>query len=446
MDAGPRAHDGRGKSQARRGGVMSEAIRDLVNGVANGSLSDDEVIDWLHGVFEDGLSEADTIALTEAMRDSGEVLEWGSEIANLVVDKHSTGGVGDKASIVLAPALAACGLKVPMISGRGLGHTGGTLDKLESIPGLSVERTADEIRQQVERIGVAMVGQTDALVPADRRMYALRDITGTVASVPLITSSIVSKKAAEGLSALVLDVKFGRAAFMVERADATGLARSMVDAANGMGIATKAVLTTMDQPLGCAVGNSLEILESVETLCGNGPEDLEELVCVQGGLLLEATGLAEDMQTGALMIHDSLQDGSAFERFCKMVEAQGGATSIFDSDASLMRGLGLMDPGLLTTELCASANGWVEDIDAMALAEACLEMGAGRKQLDDEIDRAVGAILEVQVGDRLEEGEPWVVLYHRDEIPRARLEGLLGAITLSDEEVGAVSRITEAIE
>ena len=425
---------------------MSEAIRDLVSGVANGSLSDDEVIDWLHGVFEGGLSEADTIALTEAMRDSGEVLEWGSEIANLVVDKHSTGGVGDKTSIVLAPALAACGLKVPMISGRGLGHTGGTLDKLESIPGLSVERTADEIRQQVERIGVAMVGQTDALVPADRRMYALRDVTGTVASVPLITSSIVSKKAAEGLSALVLDVKFGRAAFMVERADATVLARSMVDAANGMGIATKAVLTTMDQPLGCAVGNSLEILESVVTLCGNGPEDLEELDCVQGGLLLEATGRAEDMQTGALMIHDSLQDGSAFERFCEMVEAQGGATSIFDSDASLMRGLGLMDPELLTTELCASANGWVEDIDAMALAEVCLEMGAGREQLDDEIDRAVGAILEVQVGDRLEEGEPWVVLYHRDEIPRARLEGLLGAITLSDEEVGAVSRITEAIE
>jgi len=425
---------------------MSEAIRDLVSGVANGSLSDDEVIDWLRGVFEGGLSEADTIALTEAMRDSGEVLEWGSEIANLVVDKHSTGGVGDKASIVLAPALAACGLKVPMISGRGLGHTGGTLDKLESIPGLSVERTADEIRQQVERIGVAMVGQTDTLVPADRKMYALRDVTGTVASVPLITSSIVSKKAAEGLSALVLDVKFGRAAFMVERADATGLARSMVETANGMGIATKAVLTTMDQPLGCAVGNSLEILESVETLCGNGPEDLEELVCVQGGLLLEVTGLAEDMQTGALMIHDSLQDGSAFERFCEMVGAQGGATSIFDSDASLMRGLGLMDPGLLTTELCASANGWVEDIDAMALAEVCLEMGAGREQLDDEIDRAVGAILEVQVGDRLEEGEPWVVLYHRDEIPRARLEGLLGAITLSDEEVGAVSRITEAIE
>ena len=425
---------------------MSKAIHDLVRGVVNGSLSDDEVIHWLRAVFEGGLSEEDTIALTEAMRDSGEVLEWGSEIANLVVDKHSTGGVGDKVSIVLAPALAACGLSVPMISGRGLGHTGGTLDKLESIPGLSVERSADEIRQQVERLGVAMVGQTDALVPADRRMYALRDVTGTVASIPLITSSIVSKKAAEGLSALILDVKFGRAAFMVERADAAELARSMVDVANGMGISTRAVLTTMDQPLGCAVGNSLEVLESVETLCGNGPEDLEELVCVQGGLLLEATGLADGMQTGALMIHDSLQDGSALECFRKMVEAQGGDASILESDASLMRGLGLMDPDLLTTELCAGADGWVKDIDAMVIAEACLGMGAGRKELGDEIDRAVGAILEAQVGDRLEEGEPWVVLYHRDEVAPQTLEDLLGAITLSDEEVKPVSRIAEMIE
>jgi len=425
---------------------MSKAIHDLVRGVVNGSLSDDEVIHWLRAVFEGGLSEEDTIALTEAMRDSGEVLEWGPEIANLVVDKHSTGGVGDKVSIVLAPALAACGLRVPMISGRGLGHTGGTLDKLESIPGLSVERSADEIRQQVERLGVAMVGQTDALVPADRRMYALRDVTGTVASIPLITSSIVSKKAAEGLSALVLDIKFGRAAFMVERADAAELARSMVDVANGMGISTRAVLTTMDQPLGCAVGNSLEVLESVETLCGNGPEDLEELVCVQGGLLLEATGLADGMQTGALMIHDSLQDGSALECFRKMVEAQGGDASILESDASLMRGLGLMDPDLLTTELCAGADGWVKDIDAMVIAEACLGMGAGRKELGDEIDRAVGAILEAQVGDRLEEGEPWVVLYHRDEVAPQTLEDLLGAITLSDEEVKPVSRIAEMIE
>ena len=425
---------------------MSEAIRDLVQGVVDGSLSDDELTDWLRGVYDKGLTEPETIALTEAMRDSGDILEWGPEISGLIVDKHSTGGVGDKVSLVLAPALAACGLRVPMISGRGLGHTGGTLDKLESIPGFKVDVSTAALREQVDRIGVAMVGQSDALVPADRRMYALRDVTGTVASIPLIASSIVSKKAAEGLSALVLDVKFGRAAFMVGRERAEGLARSMVDAANGMGIRTTAVLTSMEHPLGCAIGNSLEVLESVETLCGSGPEDLEELICVQGGILLHATGLAEDARTGAVMIHDSLQDGSAFERFRLMVEAQGGDASILDSDASLMRGLGLMDPDLNTTELSVGGTGWVEDIDAMAIARVCLGLGAGRVRLGDSVDRAVGVILEAQVGDRLEEGEPWMVLYHRNEVDRATLENLLGSITLSDEEVRPESRIEEVFE
>ena len=425
---------------------MSEAIRDLVQGVVDGSLSDDELTDWLRGVYDEGLAEPEIIALTEAMRDSGDVLEWSPDISELIVDKHSTGGVGDKVSLVLAPALAACGLRVPMISGRGLGHTGGTLDKLESIPGFRVEISTDELRGQVNRIGVAMVGQSDALVPADCRMYALRDVTGTVASIPLITSSIVSKKAAEGLSALVLDVKFGRAAFMVERERAEELARSMVDAANGMGIRTTAVLTSMEHPLGCAIGNSLEVLESVETLCGSGPEDLEELVCVQGGILLHATGLAEDAQTGAVMIHDSLQDGSAFERFRLMVEAQGGDASILDSDASLMRGLGLMDPNLNTTELSVGESGWVEGIDAMAIARVCLGLGAGRIRLGDSVDRAVGVILEAQVGDRLEEGEPWMVLYHRNEVDRSTLEGLLDSITLSNEEIRPESRIAEVFE
>jgi thymidine phosphorylase len=425
---------------------MSEAIQDLVQGVVDGSLSDDELTDWLRGVYDEGFTESETIALTEAMRDSGDILEWDSGISKLIVDKHSTGGVGDKVSLVLAPALAACGLMVPMISGRGLGHTGGTLDKLESIPGLRVEMSSEGIRQQVESIGVAMVGQSDDLVPADQRMYALRDVTGTVASIPLITSSILSKKAAEGLSAMVLDVKFGRAAFMVERARAVELARSMVDVANGMGIRTTAVLTSMQHPLGCAIGNSLEIFESVETLCGSGPEDLEELVCVQGGLLLHATGLVEDPQTGAVMIHDSLQDGSAFERFRLLVEAQGGDVSIFDSDASLMRGLGLMDSNLNTTELSVGTTGWVEDIDAMAIARVCSGLGAGRARLGDSVDRAVGAILEVQVGDYLEKGEPWMVLYHRDEVDRGTIEEMLGSITLSEEEVEVGSRIEEMFD
>ena len=236
---------------------MSDSIADMVNGVVDGSLNDEQVIDFLQKIFDEGLDEESTIKLTESMRDSGRVLSWPKEWSHLVVDKHSTGGVGDKVSIVLAPALAACGLKVPMISGRGLGHTGGTLDKLESIAGFRVDLSIDEMLEQVEQIGLAMVGQTDALVPADRRMYALRDVTNTIASIPLITSSIVSKKAAEGLSSLVLDVKHGRAAFMQEREQAEALSQSMADVANGMGISTSVVLSAMDQPLGCAIGNAL---------------------------------------------------------------------------------------------------------------------------------------------------------------------------------------------
>ena len=422
---------------------MSEEISDLVEGVIDGSISDADLISWLKQVHSEGISEADTIALTEAMRDSGETLSWDSEVSELIVDKHSTGGVGDKVSLILAPALAACGLKVPMISGRGLGHTGGTLDKLESIPGFSVELDSKQIQTQVLEIGLAMVGQTERLVPADRRMYALRDVTGTIDSIPLITSSIVSKKAAEGLSALVLDVKFGRAAFMVEQDKAIELAESMVAASRGMGVATTAVLSSMDAPLGCAIGNSLEVLESVETLCGNGPSDLEELVCIQGGLLLHSTGLAEDRDSGALMIHDSLHDGSALERFRMMVKAQGGDTSILDSDSSLMAGLGLIDSELNATSLCVAESGWVCEIEALSIALACQRMGAGRLELGDSIDRAVGAILEVRVGDRIESGESWITLYHRDEIGRSTVEGLIGSIVLSDEELESGSRIHE---
>mgnify|MGYP000665429369 FL=1 len=424
---------------------MSADIGRFVEGVTNDSLTDDEVVAWLRGVFEDGLDSAQTVALTEAMRDSGEILEWPADWAHLVVDKHSTGGVGDKVSIPLAPALAACGLKVPMISGRGLGHTGGTLDKLESIAGFRVNLSTDEVRGQVERIGLAMVGQTENLVPADRRMYALRDVTGTVASLPLITSSIVSKKAAEGLTALVLDVKHGRAAFMVEREQAEALARSMVEVANGMGIQTTAVLSTMDQPLGCAVGNALEIVESVETLCGRGPHDLEELVCVQGGLLLTGAGLAEDMVAGALLIHNSLNDGSAFERFLQMVAAQGGSPSDFDTDASLLRSLGLLDTSLLSTEIFAESAGRISDIDALAVAHACLDLGSGRKKLNDTVDAQVGAILEVQKGDEVESGDPLIAIYHRGTLPEGMSENLSSAFTIQSDEVDVQSRITDII-
>ena len=424
---------------------MSDSIADIVNGVVDGSLSDELVIDWLRNIFENGLDENSTIFLTKAMRDSGKVLAWPKDWSHLVVDKHSTGGVGDKVSIILAPALAACGLKVPMISGRGLGHTGGTLDKLESIAGFRVDLSINELQKQVGEIGFAMVGQTDSLVPADRRMYALRDVTGTVASIPLITSSIVSKKAAEGISALVLDVKYGRAAFMTEREQAEALSQSMADAANGMGIATSVVLSTMDQPLGCAVGNALEIVESVETLCGRGPHDLEELVCVQAGILLAASGIAENMEEGALMIHNSLNDGSAFTKFLDMVEAQGGNRNDFASDHAMLSSLGLLGDNLLSTEIYTEKKGWIKDIDAMSIALACLKLGSGRKTLTDSIDHAVGAIIEAQVGDEVEIGDPLIVIYHREELPDGLSEKISSAFSVSLEQVRVESRISQII-
>lgn len=424
---------------------MSDSIADMVNGVVDGSLNDEQVIDFLQKIFYEGLDEDSTIKLTESMRDSGRVLSWPKEWSHLVVDKHSTGGVGDKVSIVLAPALAACGLKVPMISGRGLGHTGGTLDKLESIAGFRVDLSIDEMREQVEQIGLAMVGQTDSLVPADRRMYALRDVTNTIASIPLITSSIVSKKAAEGLSSLVLDVKHGRAAFMQEREQAEALSQSMADVANGMGISTSVVLSAMDQPLGCAIGNALEIVESVETLCGRGPHDLEELVCVQGGILLEASGIVDDMNEGALMIHNCLNDGSAFTKFLEMVDSQGGDRDDFASDYSMLSSLGLLDDNLLSTEIYVDKNGWIDDIDAMSIALACLELGSGRKVLTDTVDHSVGAIIEAQLGDEVDIGDTLIVIYHRNELPKGLSESVCSAFSISPEPVDLESRITQII-
>ena len=419
------------------------SIDEFIGGIVDGNIPDDEVITWLRNVYERGLSESETVILTESMRDSGDVLRW--EEPQAIVDKHSTGGVGDKVSIPLAPALAACGLKVPMISGRGLGHTGGTLDKLESIPGLRVSLDAEEIIDQVNEIGLAMVGQTQGLVPADRRLYALRDVTGTVASVPLITSSIVSKKAAEGISSLVLDVKFGKAAFMKSRGSALELAKSMVGVSRGMGISTAAILSTMDQPIGYSIGNSLEVLESVETLCGRGPADLEELVCVLGGILLKSSGLSHDLEEGASRIQDSLYDGTAFKKFLAMVDSQGGDTGIFENDSSLMGGLGILDGDLYSTTMETDESGWVSDIDAMSVAEACLEMGAGRKSLDDEIDRGVGVVLEVQVGDHLEKGDVWATIYHREGQVVEVVEMLKGAIGITDSEPTVESRISEVI-
>ncbi len=433
----------------QNGSVDSKNIQDFVEKI----ISENEEIRWddfqieqvLRSIFEYGIGPEQTAILTDSMRYSGRCLEWPEEWKHLVVDKHSTGGVGDKVSIPLAPALAACGLKVPMISGRGLGHTGGTLDKLESLPGFNVQLSIEDVLDQVSDIGVSMVGQTDDLVPADRRMYAIRDVTGTVASIPLITSSIVSKKAAESLQALVLDVKYGKAAFMKNKDDAEELAKSMVDASNRCGITTSAVLTTMDHPIGCAIGNSLEILESIEAMRGNGPWDLEELICSQGGELLHATGIVENAELGFVKIQDSLHDGSALQYFIEMATSQGVDVSIFDSEHSLCLALGLLDSKLSTTEIRSSSTGIVSDIDAMELALVALELGAGRKKIGDIIDHAVGFLLEVELGENIDEGEIWITVHHRGELEELMIDRIRKSIQIIDTDFEPESRVEEWI-
>ena len=422
---------------------MLISISDFIEGVVDGSLADDEIILWLKEVYENGMSDSEVAELTIMMRDSGVTLDWGGNTK--VGDKHSTGGVGDKVSIPLAPCLAACGLSVPMISGRGLGHTGGTLDKLESIPGFNTDIDNDSLRRQVDRIGLAIIGQKSDLVPADKRLYSLRDVTGTVASIPLITSSIISKKAAEGITSLVLDVKFGRAAFMESIESARGLAESMVGVSKELGISTIAVLSSMNRPIGYSVGNSLEILESVETMLGRGPADLEELVCVLGGLLLESSGISNDFDEGASMILDSLYDGSAFKKFVEMTVSQGGSADLFESEISLLEGLGLLDRSLSSNTVEAVEGGWIEDIDAMSIAKICLEMGAGRLSLGDEIDHQVGVAMEVQVGDIVEKGDILATVYHREGDISQILDRLEAAFEFSDNEPEVHSRIVEVI-
>ena len=427
------------------GTVSPTEIQSFVNHVvANSSKErwdDSQVESVLKAIFIHGLNPEATASLTDSMRYSGRCLEWPQEWKHLVVDKHSTGGVGDKISIPLAPALTACGLKVPMISGRGLGHTGGTLDKLESLPGFDVQLSIEEILAQVEDIGIAMVGQTDDLVPADRRLYSIRDVTGTIASVPLITSSIISKKAAESLSALVLDVKYGKAAFMAEKEDAQKLAKAMVDASNRCGIQTSAVLTTMDHPIGCAIGNALEVLESIETMRGNGPWDLEELVCAQGGALLHATGKSDTLENGFVMIQDSLHDGSALKCFIQMAISQGVNASVFDSEHSLCQSLGLLDSSLNSTEISSQTDGTVTDIDAMVLALVALDLGAGRREIGDKIDSAVGFILDVELGQEIMQGDTWVTVHHRGELEQYNRERIELAIQIGKNEFQPPSRI-----
>jgi pyrimidine-nucleoside phosphorylase len=373
-----------------------------------------------------GLSPAELAALTDAMLDSGDQLRFdGFPMPR--VDKHSTGGVGDKVSLLLAPMVASCGVAVPMMSGRGLGHTGGTLDKLESIPGMRTGLSLADARAQIERIGCAMLGQTPEIAPADRKLYALRDVTGTVESIPLISASIMSKKLAEGLNGLVLDVKTGSGAFIPDPDLALELATTMIGLGEARGCPTVALLTAMDRPLGRACGHSLEVEESLEGLQGRGPDDLMEVTYALGVEMLLLAGAAKDRPDARRRLEDSVRSGRALETFGRIIEAQGGNRAVVD-DPALLPQAGAVEV------FRAPRSGTVATVEPRRVGRAILELGGGRVRIEDQIDPAVGFVVTVKPGDEVRAGDPIASVFARDNGSIERgLAALDEAIVIGDE-------------
>jgi pyrimidine-nucleoside phosphorylase len=388
----------------RDGGTLSAVeIRGLVRGYVSGDVPDYQMSAFLMAVVLRGMDESETVALTRAFIDSGETIDL-SSIPGIKVDKHSTGGVGDKISLILAPLVAAAGVPVPMMAGRGLGHTGGTLDKLESIPGFSTQLSESAFQDQLASVGCAIIGQSERIVPADRKVYALRDVTGTVPSIPLICASILSKKKAEGTDALVLDVKLGRGAFFRERDETMRLAESLVRLGNSLGLRTRALLTAMDQPLGRTVGNRLEVLESIEVLRGGGPEDVRDLTLALGAEMLVLAAKARTQEEGLPVLAGLLDSGAAWKKFIEMVKAQGG-------DVSFVEHPDRWPKARYEIPVPCPADGWVASIDALAVGVLCVDLGAGRTRKEDTIDPSAGAVLLKKTGDRVGKGETLAVLH-----------------------------------
>jgi thymidine phosphorylase len=409
----------------RDGGRLSEeAIATLVAGITDGALSDAQVGALAMAIFVRGMEASERVALTLAMRDSGRRLEW--ELGRPVIDKHSTGGVGDKVSLILAPVLAACGGAVPMISGRGLGHTGGTLDKLDAIPGYDSTPPVEGIRAAVRAAGCAIVGQTADLAPADRRLYAIRDATGTVESLTLIVASILSKKLAAGLDALVLDVKTGSGAFFPERDDAQALAEALVEVAGGAGLKATALLTDMDQVLGATAGNALEVRESVDVLTGAAhPERLVEVTLALAGSVLAASGLAPDEAAGREAASRALADGTAAERFGAMVSALGGPADFVERAAAHLPSAPVVRP------VAPERPGVVTAMDCRAMGLLVTALGGNRAREDDVVDPAVGLSHVAAVGDAVGPDAPLAMVHARgDAAAEAAAAALRSAVTV----------------
>lgn len=411
----------------RNGDALSkEELEYFVMGYIRGDVREYQMSAFLMAVYFKGMTVEETVALTDVMLHSGEVIDL-STIPGRKVDKHSTGGVGDKVSLILVPIVAACGVPVPMISGRGLGHTGGTLDKLESIPGFRTNLSVSEYKQIVGDVGAVLIGQTDHIAPADKKMYALRDVTATVASVPLIAGSIMSKKLAEGIDALVLDVKTGNGAFMQEYDDAVALAKALVSIGTGVGKETIGFITDMNQPLGTAVGNWLEVLESVECLRGKNVPDLMEVTYVLGGAMLHLGGKADSIEEGMKLCHSAVWSGKAYEKFLQIVERQGGDV------------LYLKQPELypvmsrFAREVKSTTSGYVTGFETLRIGMISTELGAGRQHVDDMIDPKAGIVFRKKVGDKVEKGETLAIVYtDKERALESALSDLTSAIRIGE--------------
>jgi len=412
----------------RDGGALKpETIEAFVSGITDGTVTDAQIAAMAMAVFFNGLDADETVALTLAMRDSGDVLSW-TGLDKPVCDKHSTGGVGDNVSLMLAPIAAACGLAVPMISGRGLGHTGGTLDKMDSIPGYTTQPDNALFRKAVQEAGCAIIGQTADLAPADKRFYGVRDVTATVENIQLITASILSKKLAAGLGSLVLDVKFGNGAFMAGFDDARELAKTLVRVANGAGTQTTALMTDMNEPLASAAGNAVEVTNAVEFLTGAHRDPrLETVTLALAAEMLVVSGVEEDPAMALSRTHEALDNGRAAEMFGRMVTVLGGPADFVEKHD------GYLEKAPLTAAVEAPRAGHVQTIDTRAVGVAVVELGGGRRRREDAIDHAVGVTGLKPVGAKLEQGEPLAVVHARDEAAlEAARQAVLDAYAMAE--------------
>ena len=410
--------------QKKRDGLKhsEEEIRYIVKNYVEGHIPDYQMSAWMMAVCFQGLDKEETAWLTKEMMYSGDIVDL-SGIEGVSVDKHSTGGVGDKTSLVLCPMVAACNLKVAKMSGRGLGHTGGTLDKLESIDNINLYLTQDEFVKQVNDIGFALIGQSGKLVPADKKMYALRDVTATVSCIPLIASSIMSKKLASGADVILLDVKYGEGAFMKTKEDATILAKTMIEIGASLGKNIRAALSNMNQPLGNAIGNSLEVIEAIETLNGNGPEDLLELCLQSGSHMLVMANEAESLEEARAKLIEAIDNKAALMKLKDMVEAQGGNDQYF-IDTSLFKKAKYVE------EVKSPISGYVKDITASSLGIVSMKLGGGRETKDDVIDYSVGLILNKKVSDYVEKDETLAYVHTNEMLDEALINDIIKSYTI----------------